>query len=55
MKFGSLSQLLGWTLFGPNSGPFIAPGIKKKKGRKEGRKNLKEKEEEGIKKERKED
>ena len=37
MKFGSLSQLLGWTLFGPNSGPFIAPGIKKKKG-KEGRK-----------------
>ena len=37
MKFGSLSQLLGWTLFGPNSGPFIAPGIKKKRG-KEGRK-----------------
>ena len=27
VKFVSLSQLLGWPLFGSNSGPFTAPGF----------------------------
>ena len=42
MKFVSLSQLLGWPLFGSKSGPLTAPGFtcgggeeKKKKGRKD--------------------
>ena len=60
MKFVSLSQLLGWPLFGSNSGLFTTPGFivslvgkeKKREGRKEGRRNTKGKKgkkEEGVK------
>ena len=64
MKFVSLSWLLGWPLFGSNSGLFRAPGFillpvgkgekKKKKGRKE-QGIEKERKEEGIKKDRRQD
>ena len=54
MKFVSVSQLLGWPLFGSNSGLFTAPGFIVSPVGKEGKKKKKGRKEEGIEKESKE-